>query len=221
MSFHEFLEAFNSILDRSRKGTITPVDFQKTTVSLTNPGPVGTYASVPRLMKGQGAIIATGSIGYPAEFHAWSEEALSSMGLSKVMTVSCTYDHRIIQGAESGEFLGRIKELLLGRHSFYDELFEDLQITASPIQWDRNSHPSMFGSATTSIDMEKQIGVLSLINRYRVRGHLIANLDPLGTHRLYHPELDPASFGLTMWDFDREFGRSQARNAPADTWRPS
>ena len=127
------------------------------------------------------------------------------MGLSKAMTISCTYDHRIIQGAESGEFLGRIKELLLGGHSFYEDLFEDLQITAVPIQWDMDRHPSMPGSAGTPFDLEKQIGVLRLINRYRVRGHLVANLDPLGTHQLYHPELDPASFGLNMWDFDREF----------------
>ncbi len=203
--FNEFMDAFNSILDRTRKGMISPVDFQGTTISLTNPGTVGTHASVPRLMKGQGAVIGTGSIGYPAEFHAWAEDALSAMGLSKAMTISCTYDHRIIQGAESGEFLGRIKDLLLGRHSFYDEIFDDLQIGASPIQWDKDRHPSMLESAGTPFDLEKQIGVLRLINRYRVRGHLIANLDPLGTHQLYHPELDPASFGLTMWDFDREF----------------
>ncbi len=203
--FHEFWDSFNSILDRSRKGRLSPADFERTTVSLSNPGTVGTYASVPRLMKGQGAVIAVGSIGYPEEFHAWSEEALSSMGLSKVMMVSCTYDHRIIQGAESGEFLGRVKELLLGQRSFYQELFENLQITASPIQWEKDSHPSTLGSASAPFDLEKQIGVLRLINRYRVRGHLIANLDPLGTHQLYHPELDPANFGLTMWDFDREF----------------
>jgi 2-oxoglutarate decarboxylase len=219
LSFHEFWGSYNSILDRSRKNTLSPADFQGTTVSLSNPGTVGTFASVPRLMKGQGAVIATGSIGYPAEFHAWSEEALSSMGLSKVMTISCTYDHRIIQGAESGEFLGRIKELLLGKHSFYDDLFEDLQITASPIQWDTDGHPSILGTASTSPDLEKQIGVLRLINRYRVRGHLIANLDPLGTHQLYHPELDPASFGLTMWDFDREFETGGLGNLKLGTLR--
>jgi 2-oxoglutarate dehydrogenase E1 component len=121
------------------------------------------------------------------------------------MTVSCTYDHRIIQGAESGEFLGKLKDLLLGRHSFYDEIFDNLQIGTSPIRWDRDNHPSILEPAGPPFDLDKQIGVLRLINRYRVRGHLIANLDPLGTHQLYHPELDPASFGLTMWDYDREF----------------
>ena len=130
---------------------------------------------------------------------------LSSLGLSKVMTISCTYDHRIIQGAESGEFLGRVKELLLGQDAFYEQIFEDLQLPAVPIQWARDPHPSFAGSAPVREDLEKQIGVLELINLYRVRGHLIANLDPLGEHPIYHPELDPAKFGLTMWDLDREF----------------
>jgi 2-oxoglutarate decarboxylase len=205
MSFQELRDAYNAILDRSRTGSVSPADFQGTTITLTNPGTVGTFSSLPRLLNGQGAIIATGSITYPPEYHAWSPQALSSLGLSKVMTISCTYDHRIIQGAESGEFLGRIKELLLGQDSFYDRIFEDLQIAAVPIQWSPDNYPSAFGLRTFRDDWEKQIGVLHLINRYRVRGHLIANLDPLGMRKLYHPELDPANLGLTMWDFDREF----------------
>ena len=205
LSFREFRNAYDGIIERSRKGTVSPADFEGTTVSLTNPGTIGTHASVPRLMKNQGALIATGSIGYPVEFYAWSEEAVSGMGLSKVMTVSCTYDHRIIQGAESGEFLVRVKELLLGEHAFYSRIFEDLQISALPIQWERDHHPSRYGYESSSKDLTKQIGVLRLINRYRVRGHLVANLDPLGTRPVYHPELDPANFGLTLWDFDREF----------------
>jgi multifunctional 2-oxoglutarate metabolism enzyme len=205
MSFEAFLTSYNGTLDRVRKGVMEPSDFQGTTITLTNPGTVGTSSSVPRLVKGQGAVIATGTIGYPEEYHAWSPRALSSLGLSKVMTISCTYDHRIIQGAESGEFLGRIKELLLGQDGFYERIFEDLRLPAVPIQWARDHHPSLFGSASGREDQEKQIGVLELINLYRVRGHLIANLDPLGKHQLYHPELDPANFGLTMWDLDREF----------------
>ena len=106
-----------------RKGTIDPSDFQGTTITLTNPGTVGTYMSLPRLMTGQGAIIATGAIGYPTEYHAWSPRALSSLGLSQVMTISCTYDHRIIQGAETGHFLGRVKELLMGQDGFYEQIF--------------------------------------------------------------------------------------------------
>jgi multifunctional 2-oxoglutarate metabolism enzyme len=205
MSFQGFLHAYDALLDRVRKGAILSTDFQDTTVSLTNPGTVGTYSSVPRLVKGQGSVIAIGSIGYPAEYHSWSPHALASQGLSKVMTISCTYDHRIIQGAQSGEFLGRIKDLLLGQNGFYEQLFEDMHVPAVPIQWARDQHPSMFDSAPVSDDLEKQTGVLKLINLYRVRGHLIANLDPLAGSQLYHAELDFSNFGLTLWDLDRDF----------------
>ncbi|MEJ2108310.1 MAG: multifunctional oxoglutarate decarboxylase/oxoglutarate dehydrogenase thiamine pyrophosphate-binding subunit/dihydrolipoyllysine-residue succinyltransferase subunit [Acidobacteriota bacterium] len=205
MGFKDFLNAYNETIGRIRRGKFQPSDFQDTTITLTNPGTVGTFASVPRLVRGQGAVIATGSIGYPSEYHAWSSVSLSGLGLSKVMTVSCTYDHRIIQGAESGEFLGRLKELLLGLDSFYERIFQDLQIPATPIQWAHDHHPSLFGNGNTNNDLEKQAGVLRLINRYRVRGHMIARLDPLSDSPRYHPELDPATFGLTLWDLDREF----------------
>jgi multifunctional 2-oxoglutarate metabolism enzyme len=204
-SFREFIRVYNETIENTRKGLISPAELQGTSITLTNPGTVGTFASVPRLLKNQGAIIATGTIDYPEEYHAWSNNALSSLGLSKVMTISCTYDHRIIQGAESGEFLGRIKELLQGQDSFYERIFSDLEIPAVPIQWVRDRQPSFAGSISARDDQDKQIGVLRLINLYRVRGHLIADLDPLGQHQLYHPELDPANFGLTMWDLDREF----------------
>jgi 2-oxoglutarate decarboxylase len=205
MPFREFLVSYNAILDRVRKGSFDASLFQGTTITLTNPGTVGTASSLPRLMANQGAVIGTGTIGYPAEYHAWSPRALSNFGISKVMTISCTYDHRIIQGAESGEFLGRIQELLLGQDSFYDAIFEDLKLPAVPVQWARDHHPLSSALSPMGEDRDKQIGVLKLINLYRVRGHLIANLDPLGKHQLYHPELDPAGFGLTMWDLDREF----------------
>jgi 2-oxoglutarate decarboxylase len=205
MRFREFMQKYNDLVSRIREGAIRPEDFKDATITLTNPGTVGTYLSLPRLLKGQGAIIAAGSIEYPPEYHAWSSKALSSQGLSKVMNISCTYDHRIIQGAESGEFLGRIKELLMGQHSFYEQVFEDLQVPAVPIRWARDHHPSATSSSLIHDDMNKQIGVLRLINLYRVRGHLIADLDPLGKQQRYHPELDPAHFGLTVWDLDREF----------------
>jgi len=205
LTFCEFLQRYDETIARARKGTIDPSDFQGTTVTLTNPGTVGTIASLPRLMKQQGAIIATGSIGYPAEYHAWSSRALSSLGLSKVMTISCTYDHRIIQGAESGQFLGKVHDLLLGHAGFYDQIFRDLNLPAVPVQWARDQHPTIFGAPAQRDDLEKQVGVLQLINMYRVRGHLIANLDPLGNQAHYHSELDPATYGLTMWDLDREF----------------
>jgi 2-oxoglutarate decarboxylase len=205
LPFPEFVRAYDETIEKVRKGTVDPADFQGTTVTLTNPGTVGTYMSLPRLMTGQGAIIATGTIGYPAEYHAWSPAALSSLGLSQVMTISCTYDHRIIQGAEAGAFLGRVKELLTGQEGFYEQIFRDLRVPSFPIQWALDQSPATFGAAPQREDLEKQVGVLQLINLYRVRGHLIAHLDPLGDHALYHTELDPATFGLTLWDLDREF----------------
>jgi 2-oxoglutarate decarboxylase len=205
MSFPEFLNAYDDTIRRTRTGTIDPSNLQGSTISLTNPGTVGTVSSLPRLMKGMGAIIATGNIGYPPEFHAWSPAALSSMGLSQVMTVSCTYDHRIIQGAESGEFLGTVHDLLVGHHGFYEQVFADLKISELPIQWALDQSPAVMGATPARDDLEKQVGVLKLINMYRVRGHLIARLDPLSDQPLYNPELDAANYGLTVWDLDREF----------------
>ncbi len=205
MTFRQFLEAYDATIDRVRRGTLDPEDFQGTTVTLTNPGTVGTLLSLPRLMEGQGAIVATGAVDYPAEYRAWDEQALSALGLSKVMNVSCTYDHRIIQGAESGRFLGRIQELLLGNERFYDAVFEELKLPQVPVRWATERGPAPAAGAAPHEDLRKQIGVLELINYYRVRGHLIANLDPLGDRAYYHPELDPATHGLTVWDLDREF----------------
>ncbi len=205
LTFQEFRNAYDETIRRTRAGTIDPADLQGSTITLTNPGTVGTVSSLPRLMRGMGAIIAIGNIGYPAEFHAWSSGALSSLGLSQIMTVSCTYDHRVIQGAESGEFLGKVHDLLVGHDGFYEEIFEDLTLPEVPIQWSLDHRPAIVGSTPVREDLEKQVGVLKLINMYRVRGHLIAKLDPLGERQLYHPELDPAQYGLTMWDLDREF----------------
>ncbi|PYU95582.1 MAG: multifunctional oxoglutarate decarboxylase/oxoglutarate dehydrogenase thiamine pyrophosphate-binding subunit/dihydrolipoyllysine-residue succinyltransferase subunit [Acidobacteria bacterium] len=217
LTFQQFLAAYADLVGRVRKGAIQPADFQDTTVTLTNPGTVGTVASQPRLMTGQGAIIATGAIGYPAEYHAWSPQALSGLGLSKVMNISCTYDHRVIQGAESGRFLGRIQELLLGHDGFYERVFEDLRLPDKPLSLDQS--PARFGGPLAKDELEKQAGVLQLINLYRVRGHLIANLDPLGEHAFYHPELDPATYGLTVWDLDREFVTGGLGGLPRGTLR--
>lgn len=219
MSFQQFLESFNDLIQRTRKGTIEAVDFQDTTITLTNPGTVGTIASQPRLMTGQGAIIATGAIGYPAEYHAMAQRALAHLGISKVMNISCTYDHRVIQGAESGRFLGRMQDLLLGEDGFYERIFEDLRLSDRPVQWALDHSPSMFGASASADALEKQAGVLQLINLYRVRGHLIANLDPLGDHPFYHPDLDPATHGLTLWDLDREFVTGGLGGLPRGTLR--
>ncbi len=207
MSFYEFMRAFDDIVERSRTGKLTPEDFLGTTISLTNPGTVGTVGSVPRLMPGQGAIIATGAIDWPAGFQGVSDELRASLGLCKVMTITCTYDHRIIQGAESGAFLGKLQDLLEGEDRFYDEIFEQTGMPYQPFRWevDRGGAVAAFGEPQRMGEIAKQAAVLQLINAYRVRGHLIADLNPLGVKPSYHPELDPANYGLTIWDFDRQF----------------
>ncbi|MBI5282185.1 MAG: multifunctional oxoglutarate decarboxylase/oxoglutarate dehydrogenase thiamine pyrophosphate-binding subunit/dihydrolipoyllysine-residue succinyltransferase subunit [Candidatus Solibacter usitatus] len=207
MGFYEFLTAFDDIVTRSRTAKLTPEDFRLTTVSLTNPGTVGTLASVPRLMPGQGAIIATGSIDFPPEFQGVSEDLRAQLGICKVMTMSCTYDHRVIQGAESGVFLGKLQSLLEGGDGFYDEIFEQTGMPYQPFRWQVDRRGATSGSRDDKRmeEIAKQAAVLQLINAYRVRGHLIADLNPLGVQPGYHPELDPASYGLTIWDFDREF----------------
>ncbi|MCP5118221.1 MAG: multifunctional oxoglutarate decarboxylase/oxoglutarate dehydrogenase thiamine pyrophosphate-binding subunit/dihydrolipoyllysine-residue succinyltransferase subunit, partial [bacterium] len=204
--FPEFLAAYNDLVVRARSGKLALQDFQGTTVSLTNPGTVGTVGSVPRLMPGQGAIIASGAIDFPAEYHGTSPETRAMMGISKVMTLTCTYDHRIIQGAESGRFLGKIQQLLQGEEGFYDGIFADLKMPHHPVRWEPDRHvPAATGGGGRTQEIATESAVLQLINAYRVRGHLIADLDPLGAEPSYHPELDPATYGLTLWDLDREF----------------
>ena len=205
LDFGQFLKAFDELVARSRKGTISPDDFMGTTVSLTNPGTVGTTASAPRLMPGQGLIVATGALDYPAEYRSMAPRTLSLLGISKVMTVTSTYDHRIIQGAESGLFLSRMEDLLRGEDGFWERIFEDLKVPHRPVKWEIDEHPGLFGAPGSKEEVEKQARVLQLINAYRVRGHLVADLDPLDSTRAPHKDLDPATYGLTIWDLDREF----------------
>ncbi len=203
MRFGEFLAASDDVVSRARAGKLKVTDFEGTTISLTNPGTLGTTASVPRLMPGQGAIIATGAIEYPAEFRAMAPATLSRLAISKVCVFTSTYDHRIIQGAESGAFLAKVEELLLGQHGFYESIFLDLGIPYRPYKWeaDKSVSADLHGE-----DIGKQARVIELTNAYRVRGHLIADIDPLRTRAIvHHPELDIETYGLTIWDLDREF----------------
>ncbi|HSL89270.1 MAG TPA: multifunctional oxoglutarate decarboxylase/oxoglutarate dehydrogenase thiamine pyrophosphate-binding subunit/dihydrolipoyllysine-residue succinyltransferase subunit, partial [Ignavibacteriaceae bacterium] len=205
LSFNEFWENYEDIVARTRKGSIDPSEFVGTTVTLTNPGTIGTVSSVPRLMIGQGTIIATGAIQYNAEYQAMAASTISALGISKVMNITSTYDHRIIQGAESGLFLKEINELMLGKDEFYEDIFKALRIPQRPLQWESDYQPGGFDNSTSTDEVVKQAKVLQLINLYRVRGHLIADLDPIGSQVHYHPELDPSSFNLTVWDLDRFF----------------
>ena len=166
--------------------------------SLTNPGTIGTVHSVPRLVVGQGLILGVGAMDYPAEFQGASEETLAKLAISKVVTLTSTYDHRIIQGAQSGDFLRIIHELLLG-NDFYDEVFAALRIPYVPIRWLQDIQ------VTTEDEINKTARVQELINAYRVSGHLLADIDPLTYIQHYHPDLDVVNHGLTLWDLDRTF----------------
>jgi multifunctional 2-oxoglutarate metabolism enzyme len=205
LRFSDFLSAYDDVVRRAREGKLQISDFQDTTVSLTNPGTIGTVASTPRLMAGQSVIFATGAIEYPAEYQAMAPEGLSQLGISKAINISSTYDHRIIQGAESGMFLARVHEFIIGKDNFYDEIFKDLGINHAPLRWNLDRNPFFLPDSVREQTI-KEARVIELINAYRVRGHLIADIDPLHAMPvLYHPELDIETYGLTIWDLDREF----------------
>jgi 2-oxoglutarate dehydrogenase E1 component len=206
MSFAEFINAYQDVVIRARDGKLQVSDFQGTTISITNPGTIGTTSSAPRLMAGQGAIIATGAIEFPPEYAAMTDEALSQLGISKIFTITSTYDHRIIQGAESGLFLAYIHELLLGQHRFYDEIFADIGITYKPLRWSVDVNPLLSGIDRERQEIRKQARIFEFINAYRVRGHLIADIDPLNMVPIYeHLELEAENYGLSIWDLDRKF----------------
>jgi multifunctional 2-oxoglutarate metabolism enzyme len=202
LDFAGFWRKYEDLIDKVRGGKISPDDFAGTTCTITNPGMIGTVHSVPRLMPGQGFIVGVGSIGYPAEFEGADPAALAQLGVSKTTTLTNTYDHRIISGAESGEFLRYIHELLLGHNGFYDDVFASLAVPYEPARW----NPDRSAFADPATQNEKVVQVHGLINMYRVRGHLIANLDPLG-RRLptTHPELDISHHDLSIWDLERDF----------------
>jgi 2-oxoglutarate dehydrogenase E1 component len=199
LDFARFWTSYEEVVRRARTNKLTADDFVGTTISLTNPGTIGTVHSVPRLMSGQGAIVGVGAMEYPAEYQGAAQETLAKLAVSKVMTLTSTYDHRIIQGAESGDFLRRMHQLLLGEDGFYDEIFRSLRIPYEPVRWVHDiphDHESEVG---------KPARVIELIHAYRVRGHLMADTNPLEFELRRHPDLDVVSHGLTLWDLDREF----------------
>ena len=202
LDFNGFLAAYEEVIRKVKGNTLTVEDFQGANISLTNPGGIGTVQSVPRLMPGQGVIVGVGSIDYPAEFEGADTRNLSSLGVSKVVTVTSTYDHRIVQGAESGLFLKRVHELLLGEHNFYEDIFASLDMPYEAVKW----RPDTSAMNREETMLAKQMAVAKLIRVHRVRGHRIADLDPLRWKEPHMPrELDPATYGLTIWDLDREF----------------
>ncbi|AYN32479.1 multifunctional oxoglutarate decarboxylase/oxoglutarate dehydrogenase thiamine pyrophosphate-binding subunit/dihydrolipoyllysine-residue succinyltransferase subunit [Streptomyces albus] len=199
LNFFEFWQAYEDIVRRARDNKLTMDDFSGVTVSLTNPGGIGTVHSVPRLMPGQAVIMGVGAMEYPAEYQGTSQDTLNKLGISKVMTLTSTYDHRVIQGAASGEFLRNVANLLLGENDFYDEIFKSLRIPYEPVRWNRDI------DASHDDDVTKAARVFELIHSYRVRGHVMADTDPLEYMQRKHPDLDIAEHGLTLWDLEREF----------------
>ena len=199
MDFAQFWRAYEDLITRARGGKLTPDDFVGATVSLTNPGGIGTTHSVPRLMPGQSLILGVGSIEFPSEFAGMSPYRVNELGVSKVTTLTSTYDHRVVQGAQSGEFLRHMHQLLIGAEGFYDEIFHSLRVPYNPVRWatDISTH--------RPDQMSKQARVVELINAYRTLGHLMADTDPLAYRQRSHPELEIERHGLTLWDLDREF----------------
>jgi 2-oxoglutarate decarboxylase len=199
MDFRQFWLAYEDIIRKARAGKLTVEDFAGTTISLTNPGTIGTEHSVPRLVAGQGCIVGVGAMEYPAAYQGASAETIARQAISKTVTLTSTYDHRIIQGAQSGEFLRVMDDLLLGGQGFYDDVFKSLRIPYEPVRWVRDI------PAGHEDDISKAARVHELIHAYRVRGHLMADTDPLEYRQRKHPDLDINQHGLTLWDLERDF----------------
>jgi 2-oxoglutarate dehydrogenase E1 component len=199
LDFRQFWMAYEDVVRRARSGKLTVEDYAGTTITLTNPGTIGTEHSVPRLMPGQGCIVGVGAMEYPAAYQGASDDTVTRLAISKTITLTSTYDHRVIQGAQSGEFLRRVHRLLLGEDGFYDGIFAALRIPYEPVRWVRDI------SAGHEDDITKSARVHELIHAYRVRGHLMADTDPLEYNQRRHPDLDINQHGLTLWDLEREF----------------
>ncbi len=199
MDFGQFVAAYEDLVRRARTNKLTVDDFTGTTITLTNPGTIGTVHSVPRLMAGQGTIVGVGAMDYPAEFQGASDERLARLGVSKVVTLSSTYDHRIIQGAQSGEFLRIVGAKLLGEGGFYDRVFTAMRVPYEPVRWVRDN------TVDAEAEQAKPARIAELIHAYRSRGHLMAETDPLAYRQRTHPDLDIQNHGLTLWDLDRVF----------------
>ncbi|HEX2359920.1 MAG TPA: multifunctional oxoglutarate decarboxylase/oxoglutarate dehydrogenase thiamine pyrophosphate-binding subunit/dihydrolipoyllysine-residue succinyltransferase subunit [Solirubrobacterales bacterium] len=207
LDFRGFHSYYEELITKTRENKLTPDDFQGTNISLTNPGGLGTVASVPRLMTGQGTIVACGSLAYPVEWAHTPPEKLKALGVSKVMTTTSTYDHRVIQGAESGSFLRRIEELLQGEDAFYESVARDLEVEESVVT---NAHaasasapplplaPAPGAAAKPDTELLQAVqAATSLLKGYRTHGHLAARLDPLGSEPKGDPALEPETLNLT------------------------
>ncbi|MBK8100410.1 MAG: multifunctional oxoglutarate decarboxylase/oxoglutarate dehydrogenase thiamine pyrophosphate-binding subunit/dihydrolipoyllysine-residue succinyltransferase subunit [Planctomycetes bacterium] len=219
MDFKAFFDAYNQQIDKARAGRLAPEDFADTTCTLTNPGTIGTVSSLPRLMSGQAFILATGAITTPAAFAGAAADTLTELGISRVLTLTSTYDHRVIQGAESGAFLDWMHRLLLGEHGFYAAIFRSLKVPYRPVHWSQDRRPPLGSSLREAQNLERAAGLMTYIRSYRVRGHVLADLDPLSYEPKDWPELDMSTYGLTIWDKEREFYSDGVTGKPFATLR--
>jgi 2-oxoglutarate dehydrogenase E1 component len=210
LDFRGFHSYYEELITKTRENSLTADDFQGTNITLTNPGGLGTVASVPRLMTGQGTIVACGSLAYPVEWAHAPAEKIKALGISKVMTTTSTYDHRVIQGAESGSFLRRIEELLQGEDGFYEQVARDLEVNEDVVA---NAHPAAASAPPLSAgapaapagptgkpdtDLLQAVqAATSLLKAYRTHGHLAARLDPLGSEPKGDPAIQPETLNLT------------------------
>ncbi len=219
MSYGQFHAAYDALVEKARGNKLLPDDFADATVSLTNPGGLGTVATVPRLLAGQGTIVAVGALGYPPEFAAVPPDTLGQLQVSKVMMLTSTYDHRVIQGAESGEFLRTVEDLLQGGRGFYESIFQAFDLTwrgsaAAAAADTATAAPPVTraaqGAPRPAADLEQVAAAMALVDALRTHGHLAARLDPLGGDPPGDPALDPASLGL---------GEEEMRRIPASVLR--
>jgi 2-oxoglutarate decarboxylase len=202
LDFAAFRNTYEELVGKARDNKLVADDLQGASFTLTNPGGIGTVASLPRLMTGQGAIIATGAIGYPPGFAGANEQSLQLLGVSKVMQMTSTYDHRVTQGAQSGEYLRHVDGLLQGRNNFYEEIFESLGLQAAPVPHITTALPAARApgavAAPPSDEMLRAVAAgMAIVSAYRRFGHLAANLDPLGTQPVGDSSLEPQTYGLT------------------------
>jgi 2-oxoglutarate decarboxylase len=196
MDFASFREVYEDMIRKTRDGSLSPDDMQGATMTLTNPGGIGTVASVPRLMPGQGCIVATGAITLPPGLRGMEKSRLAELGVSKVMTMTSTYDHRVIQGAESGAFLARIEALLQGEDGFYEQVFRSFGLE-TPAVPPAEPVPAPAAAAPSEEMLSHVQAATSLVKAHRTHGHLAARLDPLGSEPVGDPALEPATVGLT------------------------
>jgi multifunctional 2-oxoglutarate metabolism enzyme len=211
LDFSGFHGYYEELITKTRENRLTADDFHGTNITLTNPGGLGTVASVPRLMSGQGTIIATGSIAYPVEWRHAPPDQVKALGVSKVMTMTSTYDHRVIQGAESGSFLRRVDDLLQGEDGFYESVAESLGVDAAVVTAAHPasaSAPSLAPAPAPAVErvtdeipsmelLQAVQAATSLLKAFRTHGHLSARLDPLGTEPKGDPALQPENLNLT------------------------